>query len=100
MSYSQKKQFIQDSGSGRFVELEEKVSEEQRAIDPQEPIIHEPVVDVPLPPHRSSEFFRPSERYMGMLMEEVKKIFFIGDRGHSDDPNTFDEAMSVIDFEK
>ena len=35
-----------------------------------------------------------------MLMEEVKKIFFIGDRGHSDDPNTFDETMSDIDFKK
>ena len=37
---------------------------------------------------------------MGMLTEEVKKLFFMGDRGHSDDPNTFDEAMSDIDFEK
>ena len=29
-----KKQFIKDSGSGRLIELEEKVSEKQRAIDP------------------------------------------------------------------
>ena len=38
------KLFIQDGGSGRLVELEEKVSKEQRAIDLWEPIIHEPVV--------------------------------------------------------
>ena len=37
---------------------------------------------------------------MGMLTEEVKKIFLIGDRGHSDNPNTFDEVMSGIDSEK
>ena len=37
---------------------------------------------------------------MGMLTEEVKKIFFIGDKGHGDDPNTFDEVMSNIDFKK
>ena len=35
-----------------------------------------------------------------MLMEEVKKIFLMEDRGHSDNPNTFDEMMSNIDFEK
>ena len=37
---------------------------------------------------------------MNMLTEEVKKIFLIGDKGHSDDPNTFDKRMSDIDFEK
>ena len=35
-----------------------------------------------------------------MLMEKVKKIFFIGDRGHGNDLNTFDEVMSDIDFKK
>ena len=95
-----KKQFIQDGGSRRLVELEEKVSEEQRAIDPQEPAIHELVVDVLLPSHGSNKVSRPPQRYIGMLTEEVKKIFFMGDRGHSDDSNTFDEAMSDIDFEK
>ena len=35
-----------------------------------------------------------------MLMEEVKKIFLMGDRGHTNDPNIFDEMMSDIDFEK
>ena len=83
-----------------LVELEEKVSKEQRAIDPQEPIIHEPVVDVPQPPRRSSRVFLPSERYMGMLIEKIKKIFLMRDRGHGDDLNIFDEVMSDIDFEK
>ena len=35
-----------------------------------------------------------------MLAKEVKKIFPIGDRGHSDDPNIFDEMMFDIDFER
>ena len=35
-----------------------------------------------------------------MIMEKVKKIFLIGDRGHTDDPNTFDEAISDIDSKK
>ena len=35
-----------------------------------------------------------------MLIEKVKKIFLMGDRDHGDDPNTFDEVMSDIDFEK
>ena len=55
------------------MELEEKISEESRAIDPQESIVHEPVVDIPLPLRRSSKISRPPERYMGMLMKEVKK---------------------------
>ena len=37
---------------------------------------------------------------MDMLTEKVTKIFLIGDRGHSDDPITFNEAMPDIDFEK
>ena len=82
------------------MKLKEKFSEESRAIDPQKSIVHKSVVDVPLPPHRSSRISRPFERYMSMLTEEVKKIFPIEDRGHSDDPNTFDEAMSDIDPEK
>ena len=82
------------------MELEEKVSEESRAIDPQEPIVYEPVIDIPLPPRRSSRITQPPKRYMGMLMEEVKEIFFMGDRGHGDDPNTFNEAMFDINFKK
>ena len=43
---------------------------------------------------------RPSERYMDMLIEEIKKIFFMKDKDHNDDPNIFDETMSDIDSEK
>ena len=35
-----------------------------------------------------------------MLIEKVKKIFFVRDRGHGDNLNTFDEAMSDINFKK
>ena len=35
-----------------------------------------------------------------MLTEKVKKIFLIEDRGHGDDPNTFDEVMSDINLKK
>ena len=91
---------MQDGSSGRLVELKEKVSEEPKTIDPQKSVVHEPVVDVPLPPRRSSRIFWPPERYMDMLMEEMKEIFLIGDKGHGDDPNTFDEVMSDIYFKK
>ena len=37
---------------------------------------------------------------MGILTEKVKKIFFMGDKDHDDDPNIFDEVMSNIDSEK
>ena len=35
-----------------------------------------------------------------MLTKKIKKIFVIGDKGHGDDPNIFDEVKSDIDFEK
>ena len=35
-----------------------------------------------------------------MLMEEVKKILLMEDKGHSDDPNTFDKVISDIDSKK
>ena len=37
---------------------------------------------------------------MGMFMEEVKKIFLMKDKDHSDNHNTFDEMMSDINFKK
>ena len=82
------------------MELEEKVSEEPRAIDPQKSVVHELVADVSLPPHRSSKISQPLKRYMDMLMKEVKKIFFMRYKDHSDDLNTFDEVMSNIEFKK
>ena len=37
---------------------------------------------------------------MGMFMKKVKKIFLMRDKGHGDDPNTFNEMISDINFEK
>ena len=37
---------------------------------------------------------------MGMIMKKVKKILLMRDKGHGDDSNTFDEAMSDINFKK
>ena len=82
------------------MKLEEKVSEKPRAIDPQKSVVHEPVVDVPLPSRRSGRVSRSPERYMGMLTEKVKEIFLMGDKIHSNDPATFNGAISDIDFEK
>ena len=65
-------------------------------MDPQKPIIHEPVVNVPLPPRRFSRIFCPPERYMGMLTKEVNKIFFMRDKDHGDDPNSFDEQCLTL----
>ena len=87
-------------GSGRLIELKEKVSKEQQAIDPQESIIHELIIDIPPPPHRSSRIFHPPKRFMGILTKDVEEIFLIGDKGYGDDLNTFDEIMSDIDFKK
>ena len=35
-----------------------------------------------------------------MLVEDVEKIFFIGDKGHGDDPKTYDEMMLDINSKK
>ena len=85
-----KKEFIRDEGSGRKIQLKESISEEQRAIESEEPI----------PPRRSSRITHPSERYMDMLEEDVEKIFIMDDIDHVDDPKTYDEAMLDIDSEK
>ena len=37
---------------------------------------------------------------MGILKEDVEKVFLVGDEGHGDDLSTFDEVMSDINFEK
>ena len=37
---------------------------------------------------------------MGMLTEDIEEIFFMEDKGHGDDPNTFDKVMSNINFKK
>ena len=35
-----------------------------------------------------------------MLKEDVEKAFLMGDGGHGDDPSTFEETISDINFEK
>ena len=35
-----------------------------------------------------------------MLTKDVEEIFLMKDKGHGDDPNTYDEAMSDIIFKK
>ena len=67
-----------------------KISEEQQAIEPVEPI----------PPRRSTKISRPPKRYIGMLTEDVEKIFLMGDMNHVDNPKIYDEAISDIDSEK
>ncbi len=69
-------------------------------MDPIEPIHTEPVHVVPPPPRRSSRVSHPSDRYLGMLEEDTKKMFLMEDRKHIQDPKTYDEAISDIDSEK
>ena len=66
-----KNQFVQDGGSERLIELEKKVSKEQRVDDP---INNEPIDVVPPPSHRSDRIFHPLERYLSIITEDVKKM--------------------------
>ena len=83
-----------------MIELKEKVSEEQRAVEPDESINTKPTVVVLPPPHRSSRIFCPLERYLSILTEDVEKIFLVGDKDHKNGPKIYDEMMSNIDSEK
>ena len=93
-----KKEFIQDGGSGRKIELEEKVSEEHRVQEPEPS--NEPVDVIPPPPRKSSKISYPLERYLGILLEDLEKAFFVRDRDIRNDPKTYDEAMLDINSEK
>ena len=64
--------------------------EEQCAIEPKEPI----------PPRRSTRISYLPERYIGMLIEDVEKMFLMDDIDHVDDPKLYDKTMSDIDFRK
>ena len=92
------KEFIQDEGSGRKIELEEKVFEEHR-VQELKPS-NEPIDVIPPPPRKSSRISHPSERYLGILIENLEKVFLMGDRDIRNDPKTYDEAMLDVDFEK
>ena len=65
-----------------------------------EPNQVKPIHTPPPPPHRSKRVFRPSERYLGTILEDVQEMFLVGNGVHGDDPKTYNKAMSDIDFEK
>ena len=94
------KQFIQDSGIGKQIKLDEKVSQAERAKDQEEPNQVEPIRTLPPPPRRSERVSRPPERYLGIISEDVEEMFLIGNGAHGDDPKTYNEAISDIDSEK
>ncbi|KAG1362315.1 putative Polyprotein [Cocos nucifera] len=54
----------------------------------------EPIQSLP-PPRRSERVFRPPERYLGTISEEV-----VGNGVLGNDPKIYNEAISNIDFEK
>ena len=91
-------EFVQDGGSRRKIELEEKVSKERR-VQESEPN-NEPVNLVPPPPHRSNKVFHPLKRYLGILTKDLEEVFLMGDRDIRNDPKTYDKTMLDIDFEK
>ena len=65
-----KKEFVQDGGSRRKIELKEKVSEERR-VQESEPS-NELVNLVPTPPRRSNRVSHPRKRYLGKLIEDLE----------------------------
>ena len=65
-----------------------------------EPNQVEPIRTLPPPPRRLKRVFRPPERYLGIISEEVEKMFLIGNGAHGDDPKTYNEVISDIDSEK
>ena len=73
-----KKKFIQDGGSERKIELEEKVSKEHRVQEPES--ISESVDVAPPVPRKSNRIFHSLERYLGILIEDLEEVFFVGDR--------------------
>ena len=94
------KQFIQDSGIGKQIKLDEKVSQAARAKDQVEPNQVEPIRTLPPPPRRSERVSRPPERYLGIISEDGEEMFLIGNGAHGDDPKTYNEAISDLDSEK
>ena len=70
-----KKEFIQDGGSGRKIELEEKIFEEHRVQEskPSSKLVYV----VPSPSHRSSRIYHPPERYLGILTEDLEEVFLM-----------------------
>ena len=52
------------------------------------------------PPHRLSRIFHSPERYIGIILENVKKIFLTENKVYGDDPKSYDKAISDIDSEE
>ena len=98
MPFSLKKKFIQDGGSGRKIELEEKIFEEHRVQEPRPS--HESIDMVPPPPRRSSRISHPLERYLGIFTKNLEEAFFVGDRDIRKYSMTYDEVMLDVDSEK
>ena len=65
-----------------------------------EPNQVEPIRTLAPPPRRSERVFHPPERYLGIISEEVEKIFLVGSGAHGDDPKTYNEVISDIDSKK
>ena len=65
-----------------------------------EPNQVKPIQSLPPPPRRSKRVSRPPERYLGIISEDVEKMFLIGNGAHGDDPKTYNEMISDIDSEK
>ena len=93
-----KKEFIQDRGSGRNIELKEKIFKEHRVQKPE--LISKLVDVVPLPPCRSNRISHPPKRYLDILTEDLEKVFLVRYRDIRNDPKTYDEAILDVDSEK
>ena len=93
-----KKEFIQDRGSGRKIELKEKVSKEHRVQEPE--LSNEPVDMISPSPDKSNRISHPSKRYLGILTEDLEEAFLVGDRDIKNNPKIYDEAMLDVDSEK
>ena len=55
---------------------------------------------LPPPSRRSKRVSHSPERYLGIISEEVEKMFLVGNGDPGDDPKTYNEAISAIDSEK
>ena len=89
------KKFIQDGGSGRKIELEEKIYEEHWVQKSE--LNSEPVDVVPPPP---VDRVGSPILHLGILTEDLEKAFLMRDRDIRNDPKTYDEVMLDINFEK
>ena len=65
-----------------------------------EPNQVKPIHTLPPLPRRSERIFRPLERYLGTISEDIEKMFLIGNGVYGDDPKIYNEVISDIDFEK